>query len=191
MKNRYCMIFNTHSGLRDKHAFLSPSNYHWLNYDDQKLEARFHTVVAARRGTDLHALAHEAIRLNVKLSRGNQALSTYVNDAIGYKMTCEQILYFSDNCFGTTDTISFRRNKLRIHDLKTGITATSEKQLEVYAALFCLEYGIDPFGIEIELRIYQRDDIRIFEPIPEAIVYIMEKIVDFDQQIELIKEANW
>lgn len=185
------MIFNTHSGLRDKHAFLSPSNYHWLNYDDQKLEARFHTVVAARRGTDLHALAHEAIRLNVKLSRGNQALSTYVNDAIGYKMTCEQILYFSDNCFGTTDTISFRRNKLRIHDLKTGITATSEKQLEVYAALFCLEYGIDPFGIEIELRIYQRDDIRIFEPIPEAIVYIMEKIVDFDQQIELIKEANW
>lgn len=184
------MIFNLHSGLRDKHAFLSPSNYHWLNYTDQKLEARFFSVMAARRGSDIHALAHEAIRLGIKLSKSNQALSTYVNDAIGYRMACEQILYFSDNCFGTADTISFRRNKLRIHDLKTGIIASSEKQLEVYAAIFCLEYGIVPFDIETELRIYQRDEIRIFETPPEAIVNIMEKIVDFDQQVEKIKEAR-
>lgn len=185
------MFFNQHPALAGKHAFLSPSNYSWLNYNDQKLEARFHTVMAARRGSDIHALAHEAIRLNIKLSKGNQALSTYVNDAIGYKMSCEQTLYFSDNCFGTADTISFRRNKLRIHDLKTGITATSEKQLEVYSALFCLEYGISPFDIEIELRIYQRDEIRVFEPTPELIASIIEKIVDFDQQIEAIKEARF
>jgi hypothetical protein len=185
------MLFNQHSGLTGKHAFLSPSNYHWLNYNDQKLEARFHTVMAARRGSDIHALAHEAIRLNIKLSRSNQSLSTYVNDAIGYRMACEQPLYFSDNCFGTADTISFRRNKLRIHDLKTGITATSIKQLEVYAALFCLEYGYSPFDIEIELRIYQRDEIQVVEPIPEAIAGIMETIIDFNQQIERIKEANW
>lgn len=184
------MIFNTHSHLEGKHAFLSPSNYHWLNYNDQKLEARYHSVMAARRGSDLHELAHNAIRLNVKLSRGNQALSTYVNDAISYKMNCEQGLYYSDNCFGTADTISFRRNKLRIHDLKTGISATSEKQLEVYAALFCLEYAVDPFSIEVELRIYQRDEIRIFEPLPELIVNIMETIIYFDQQIDLIKEAT-
>jgi hypothetical protein len=185
------MIFNQHPNLRDRHAFLSPSNYHWLNYDDQKLEARFHTVMAARRGSDIHALAHEAIRLGIKLSRANQALSTYVNDAISYKMNCEQMLYYSDNCFGTADTISFRRDKLRIHDLKTGVIATSEKQLEVYAALFCLEYGISPFEIEIELRIYQRDEIRIFEPTPEFIMEIMDKIIQFDQQIETIKEARW
>lgn len=185
------MIFNQHSGLVGKHAFLSPSSYSWLNYDEQKLEARFHTVMAARRGSDIHALAHEAIRLGIKLSRANQALSTYVNDAIGYKMRCEQMLYYSDNCFGTADTVSFRRGKLRIHDLKTGITATSAKQLEVYAALFCLEYGFNPFDIEIELRIYQRDDIRIFEPTPEMIVEIMDKIVEFNQQIEAIKEARW
>lgn len=185
------MIFNRHLELHGKHAFLSPSSYHWLNYDEQKLEARFHTVVAARRGTDIHALAHESIRLGVKLSKSNQALSTYVNDAIGYKMTCEQSLYFSDNCFGTADTICFRRNKLRIHDLKTGIIASSEKQLEVYAALFCLEYEVNPFEIEIELRIYQRDEIRVFEPLPETILFIMDKIVDFDQQIESIKEARW
>ncbi len=184
------MIFNQHPQLIGKHAFLSPSSYSWLNYDDHKLEARFHTVMAARRGTDIHALAHEAIRLGIKLSRSNQALSTYVNDAIGYKMITEQTLYYSENCFGTADTISFRRNKLRIHDLKTGITATSEKQLEVYAALFCLEYNASPFDIEIELRIYQRDEIRIFDSIPEAILEIMEKIIEFDQQIEAIKEAR-
>ncbi len=185
------MIFNSHSGLVGKHAFLSPSTYSWLNYDDQKLEARFYAVMAARRGSDIHDFAHEAIRLGLKLSRSNKALSTYVNDAIGYKMRCEQTLYYSDNCFGTADTICFRRNKLRIHDLKTGITSTSVKQLEIYAALFCLEYQEDPFNIEIELRIYQRDDIRVFEPEPEAIAYIMEKIIDFDQQIESIKEARW
>lgn len=185
------MIFNTHSGLTGKHAFLSPSQYHWLNYDEIKLEARFHSMMAARRGSDLHALAHEAIRLGVKLAKSNQALSTYVNDAIMYKMSCEQMLFYSQNCFGTADTISFRRNRLRIHDLKTGLTNTSEKQLEVYAALFCLEYGFSPFEIEIELRIYQRDEIRRYEPFPEAIANIMEKIQDFDQYIESIREANW
>jgi hypothetical protein len=185
------MIFNSHLGLAGKHAFLSPSTYSWLNYDDQKLEARFHAAMAARRGSDIHAFAHEAIRLGLKLSRANQALSTYVNDAIGYKMRCEQTLYYSDNCFGTADTICFRRGKLRIHDLKTGITATSVKQLEIYAALFCLEYEVSPFDIEIELRIYQRDEIRVFEPEPEAIEYIMQKIVEFDQQIESIKEGRW
>lgn len=185
------MIFNQHSELSGKHAFLSPSNYHWLNYNEQKLEARYYSVMAARRGTDLHALAHDAIRLGVKLARSNQALSTYVNDAIGYKMNCEQPLYYSDNCFGTADTLSFRRNKLRIHDLKTGVSPTSEKQLEVYAALFCLEYGIDPFTIDIELRIYQRSEIQVFEPFPETILNIMDKIIEFDQQIEMIKEARW
>jgi hypothetical protein len=184
------MIFNAHSDLLGKHAFLSPSNYHWLNYSDVKLEARFIAAMAARRGSDLHNLAHEAIRLGVKLSKTNQALSTYVNDAIGYKMSCEQPLYFSDNCFGTADTICFRRNKLRVHDLKTGITPTSEHQLEVYAALFCLEYSIDPLEIEIELRIYQRDSIKVFEPFGETIQEIMDKIVEFDQQIENFKSSD-
>lgn len=181
------MIFNRHSELRDRHAFLSPSNYHWLNYDDQKLEARYVATMAARRGSDLHDLAHAAIRLGVKLSKSNKSLATYVNDAIGFKMDCEQSLFYSDNCFGTADTISFRRNKLRIHDLKTGISPTSVHQLEVYAALFCLEYCIDPYGIEIELRIYQREDINVFQTDPALIEVIMEKIVLFDQQIELIK----
>lgn len=183
------MIFNSHSELRGKHAFLSPSNNSWLNYDAQKLEARYYTVMAAQRGTDLHALAHESIRLGIKLSSGNKAMARYVTDAIDYKMTCEQPLFYSDHCFGTADTICFKRNKLRIHDLKTGITATNEKQLEVYAALFCLEYDVDPFTIDIELRVYQREEVRVYDPTPERIADIMEKIVVFNQYIEQIKEA--
>jgi hypothetical protein len=154
------------------------------------LEARFVASMAARRGTDLHNLAHEAIRLGVKLSKTNRALSTYVNDAIGFKMNCEQPLFYSVNCFGTADTISFRRGKLRIHDLKTGATRTSEHQLEVYAALFCLEYSISPFDIDIELRIYQRDEIKIFEPFAETISEIMDKIIQFDLQIEQMKASD-
>jgi hypothetical protein len=184
------MIFNAHSDLYGHHAFLSPSSYHWINYTDQKLEARFLAATAARRGSDLHELAHEAIRLGVKLSRVNRSLATYVNDAIGYKMECDQILYYSNNCYGTADTICFRRNKLRIHDLKTGIVQTSEHQLEIYAALFCLEYSIDPFEIEIELRIYQRDEIRVFESYPETIMEIMNTIINFDKQIEAIKASD-
>lgn len=184
------MIFNQHLGLQGKHAFLSPSSYHWLNYDDQKLEARYYSHKASQRGTDLHAYAHEAIRLGMKQSRTHQALAAYVNDAIGFHMVCELPLYYSDNCFGTADTISFRRNKLRIHDLKTGITATSMKQLYVYAAIFCLEYGINPFDIEIALRIYQREDIREDLPDPNDIAAIMEKIVYADSLIESLKEAS-
>ncbi|MET0785778.1 MAG: hypothetical protein ABWY25_03655 [Paenisporosarcina sp.] len=184
------MIFNSHSELLGRHAFLSPSNYHWLNYTDQKLETRFIAAMAARRGTDLHNLAHDAIRLNVKLARSNRALSTYVNDGINYKMTCEQTLFYSENCFGMADTICFRRNKLRVHDLKTGVSPSSEHQLEVYAALFCLEYGVSPFDIEIELRIYQREEIRVFEPYPDTIMQIMNKIIEFDQRIEEMKASG-
>ena len=184
------MRFNQHLELKDKHAFLSPSNYHWINYDPQKLEARYTASQSARRGTDLHKLAHEAIRLGVKLARSNQALSTYVNDAIGYKMSSEQPLYYSEHCFGTADAISFRRGKLRIHDLKTGIGKTSEKQLEVYAAIFCLEYDVDPFDIEFELRIYQREEIRVFEPPSEVIAHIMRVIVEHDLFLEEIRRQQ-
>lgn len=107
----------------------------------------------------------------------------YVNDAIGYRMNAEQPLYYSDNCFGTADAVSFRRNKLRVHDLKTGVTPTSEHQLEVYASLFCLEYRFKPMDIEIEMRIYQNDEARIYLADPNDITHIMDKIVMFDKRI--------
>lgn len=114
----------------------------------------------------------------------------YVNDAIGYKMSVEQPLYYSDNCFGTADAISFRRNTLRIHDLKTGITKASMKQLEAYAAIFCLEYAIDPRDIKIELRIYQNKNVEIHDPDPEVILFIMDRIVELDAKIEMLKREG-
>lgn len=184
------MRFNRHSDLKGKHAFLSPSTYSWLNYDDQKLEARFIAATASRKGQDLHDLAHKAINLRVTLADENQALTEYVNDAVAFGMVSEQPLFYSDNCFGTADSIGLTDGILRIHDLKTGITVAGEKQLEIYAALFCLEYSVDPYVIKFELRIYQRDEIRIFEPSSERIEFIMDKIVDSDHKLEAWKEAN-
>lgn len=184
------MIFNSHSRLEGKHAFLSPSQHSWTNYDEIKLTNRYFASRAARRGSELHELASRAITLGIKLKASEGALAAYVNDAIDYKMRAEQALFYSDNCFGTADAISFRRKKLRIHDLKTGITHTKERQLEVYAALFCLEYEISPYDIDIELRIYQGEDIRKFAPHPDLIMDLMNRIIYFDQLIEDIKASN-
>jgi len=124
------------------------------------------------------------------MPKTKKTLNMYVNDALGFKMESEVCLYYSENCFGHADTICFRNNFLRIHDLKTGITHASHEQLEVYASLFCLEYGIDPYSIDIELRLYQSDEIRVFEPHPDTIANIMDKIVKFDIAIEALKEAS-
>lgn len=181
------MLFNKHSELSGRHAFLSASKYHWINYTEDKVDRMYIAALAAQRGTELHVFAHEAIRLGIKLPRTQKTLNLYVNDAIGYRLIPEQVLYYSDNSFGTADTISFRRNILRIHDLKTGVTPTSEHQLEVYAAFFCLEYRMKPFDIEIELRIYQNDEVRIYEADPDVIFHIMDKIITFDKRINAIR----
>ena len=114
----------------------------------------------------------------------------YVNDAIGFKMTPEQILYYSDNCFGTADAILFRNNFLRIHDLKTGKILAHMEQLEIYAALFCLEYRVKPGDIEMELRIYQNNEILYHNPMAEDIAPIMDRIITFDKVIKKIKEQE-
>lgn len=184
------VIFNRHFDLEGRHAFLSASKYSWINYDEEKLDKVYAASQAARRGDELHELAHRLIRLGVKLPGKTQTLNLYVNDAINYGMTPEQPLYYSENCFGTADAVSFRRNQLRIHDLKTGSTITSEHQLEVYAALFCLEYKFRPFDIRTELRIYQSDEVRIYDADPDAIFHIMDKIVSFDKRINAIRQEG-
>lgn len=182
------MRFTDHLNLVGKHAFLSPSSYHWINYDFEHLDNRFVTSMAAQRGIELHAFAHEAIRLGIKLPKTRTTLNLYVNDAIGFRMTPEQPLFYSENCFGTADCISFRRNVLRIHDLKTGEIPAHVEQLEVYAALFCLEYKFRPSDIKIELRIYQHDDCNEYDTDVNAIFHIMDKIVSFDKRIRELKE---
>lgn len=181
------MLFNKHLNLTGQHAFLSASKYHWINYDEDKLDRVFKARLASQRGTDLHNFALEAIRLGIKLPKTPKTMHLYVNDCIGYRMTPEQILYYSENAFGTADAVSFRKNKLRIFDLKTGLSPCSVHQLEVYAALFCLEYRFKPFEIEIELRIYQNDEVQIYEADPDVITHIMDKIVMFDKRITALR----
>lgn len=182
------MNFNQHYRLKGLHAFLGASNYHWVNYSDEKLRLSYNNDMAKKRGTELHDLAEKLIKLKVKLPRSQKTLNHYVNDAIGFNMVPEQILYYSDNCFGTADTISFKKNVLRIHDLKTGIFPTSMLQLRIYAALFCLEYGYSPNDLDkIILRTYQNDDVSEEIAEPTDILYVMEKIKNFDKIINDIK----
>ena len=182
------MKFNAHSNLQGQHAFLSASSYHWLNYDLDKLTDRYLRHLAVQRGTDLHDLACSHIRLGVKMPKTKRTLDMYVNDALLYHMKPEVVLYYSNNCFGTADAISFKDGFLRIHDLKTGETDTSFHQLEIYAALFCLEYRYKPEELTgIELRIYQNNEVRIAEPSPDDIQKVMDTIILFDKQIESLK----
>jgi hypothetical protein len=146
--------------------------------------------MAAKRGVELHDLAHRLITLGQYLPEVKKTLNMYVNAAMEYGMASEQLLYYSDNCFGTADSIGFRDGLLRIHDLKTGESPTSEKQLFVYAALYCLEYGVSPFDINFELRIYQNNEVAIFYPDPEEIERIMNKIVEFNELIEALKQED-
>ena len=181
------MNFNKHSNLEGQHAFLGASKYHWINYSDSKIVEAYNNYMAAQKGTELHEFAKKCIELGIRLPKTRQTLNMYVNDAIGFKMTPEQILYYFDNCFGTADTIAFRNRFLRIHDLKTGVTKTHMEQLRIYAALFCLEYNIKPSDIDIELRIYQNDEILIDNPSAEEIVRIMDKIITSDKIITKIR----
>lgn len=183
------MLFKQHSMLVGQHAFLSASNYHWTNYDPDKLRSVYLNSQAAKRGTQLHELAHQCINLGVRLPRGGKTLNQYVNDGIGFRMATEQVLFYSGNCFGTADTICFSEVKklLRIHDLKTGQIPGNMRQPEIYTALFCLEYGFKPGEIEIELRIYQNDEVLVENPAVDDIAHIMSKIVQFDSYIEKLK----
>lgn len=184
------MNFARHSNLEGRHAFLSPSGYHWLNYSEDKLVEVYSNMLAKEQGTKMHELAAQLISMGIKLPKSENTLNMYVNDAIGFKMTPEQPLYFSDNCFGTADAISFRKGFLRIHDLKTGKTEAHMEQLYIYAALFCLEYDVKPSDIEIETRIYQYNKIFIANPNVDIIVPVMDKIKTCDNILNRLREEE-
>lgn len=181
------MIFNKHFNLEGQHAFLSASKHYWVNYDEQKVIDNYSSHLAAQKGTELHEFAAQCIRLGQKLPKSQKTINMYVNDAIGFRMTVEQVLYYSDNCFGTADAICFRNGMLRIHDYKSGVIPGKIEQLEIYASLFCLEYKTKPSDIDIELRIYQSDEILHFKPTAEDIVPIIDKIITFDKLINKIR----
>lgn len=187
------MQFNTHRNLEGLHAPFSASQSHWLRYDDDKAIEIYLNKKAAARGTRLHAWAAETISLGIKQPKTKSTLSAYVNDAIGFKMSTEVVLYYSERFFGTADAICFRHNTLRIHDLKTGKVGKIEdhiEQLEVYAALFCLEYKIKPSEIKMELRVYKNDEVLVHNPTAEDIVPVMDRIVHLNKILEEIDEED-
>lgn len=182
------MNFVRHSNLNGLHAPFSPSQSSWLRYDDDRAMEVFLNKKAAEMGTRLHAWAKETIDLGIKQPKSKKTLYAYVNDAIGFKMSTEVVLFYSERFFGTADSISFRDNFLRIHDLKTGKIKADMEQLEIYAALFCLEYKVKPESIGMELRLYQNDEVIYHNPTPEDIHAIMDKIVHLDQVIQTLEE---
>lgn len=186
------MRFRKHSHLEGQHALLSPSVYHWINYDDEKLAYRYKALRAAIEGIEQHRYAAIAIEEREFQDDETTTLGMYINQCIQFRMSPETVLYFSPNAFGTVDAIAYRYRRLRISDLKTGVTRSSEHQLEVYAALFCLEYEVDPFSMRaIELRIYQDGRCRVYDGDPYFIKAIMDKIIRFDAIInELRKEES-
>ncbi len=209
------MNFNDHSKYKDQHAFLSPSKYSWLNYDVDQLYSRYKSQYAAPIGTALHAIASNHIRLGFKLTKRDERavlyelllkgfprdvvdikgeftnIANFVNDAIGFGMTSEQPLLYSENCFGTADAISFEHDLLRIHDYKSGQIPANMEQLDIYSALFCLEYKKNPNEIQIEERIYQFGEIAVSIPPAELIFSIMEKIIAYDNLIEKFKKEGF
>lgn len=207
------MIFNDHYKLEGKHAFLGASKYQWLNYDDETLNARYISQFSQQIGTIIHAYAADLIKHRIRLHKSDRVaiqtelvrhgipdyafdvnhilenLVPYVNDGISFKMEPEQVLYYSDICFGTADTIQYyeKTKKLRIHDLKTGSIPAHWEQLEIYAALFFLEYGkrldIRPGEVETELRIYQNGETNIFKPETNELVPFIDAVVTANKHI--------
>ena len=204
------MIFNKHLELEGRHAILSPSKPYWLNYDDEALEKSYIASYATDIGTLVHEYAGDRITFRMPIDPDNEEAKNgllihllkggipfrvidldrifynmvpYVNDGIGYKMSSEVKLKYSDLCFGTADAIGVRRNQLRIHDLKTGTAPAHMDQLLVYAALFFHEYKRDyrPSTMKTELRIYQNQDIITHQPTEEEIRAAMDKIVHDDK----------
>jgi hypothetical protein len=207
------MNFAKHSELRGKHSRFAPSQPYWLNYTEEDLYDKYISGYATDIGTAMHDLAETLITNRVKLNKADKKIvlvhllkygipnvaididrlysnfATYVNDAIGYCLTPEQPLFYSENCFGTADAISFRDKFLRIHDYKSGTTPAKMEQLLVYAALFCLEYDVKPGTIETELRIYQNDEIIYHNATAEDILPIMDTIVHHDKIIRNLHEG--
>jgi len=230
------MIWNDHfrDVPEGAHALLGASQYTWIRYSSpEQLKARMISHYAQQVGTVLHNFAKDRIKYRIKVSKTDikelklellrnyipvfvvdseierifPTFQMYVNDAIGFRMRPEQPLFYSENCFGTADAISFDEKKkvLRVHDLKTGVGPVKLDQLLIYASLFCLEYNIKPGDLIFELRIYQalvtKDDdpqpgvpyvnVITGNPTAEDVLPIMNLIIENDKYIDRLKEDTY
>ena len=174
------MSLKKNTRIIGQHALLSPSNYHWLDYEEDRLRQWYFNKQQAARGDKLHAYAQQAIELGVRQADNGTTLSMYINDCIGFRMEAEVPLMYSEVCFGTADACGLRVERgqltLRISDLKTGITPAEMKQLLIYAALFCFDFDFDPRKLRFILRIYQNDAIEELLPEASDIMLVMSRV---------------
>lgn len=172
------------------HAFLSASAHAWFNYDDEKLVKVYMSKLAASRGTALHALACNLIKLKVKLPESKRTLNMYVNDCIKEGLRPEEKLYYSKFAYGTADAISYDRGVLKVSDLKTGKTKVSFLQLMIYASLFILCYPEIPLKKvkRIILRIYQNDEVEVKEIEIDELLPVIDKIKRYSKILEELEE---
>ena len=123
-------------------------------------------------------------------------LMTYTNDAIGFRMDTEVPVSYSATplaefksrgklppIFGHADALKFSKNKLMIFDLKTGLSPVHIEQLLTYASLYCLQEKLKPGCIDIELRIYQNNEVSVTIPEADDILPIMDRIVAYDKML--------
>ena len=210
------MKWNDHKDFEGKHAFLGASQWRWLTWNDTTLTERFYNQYSQLIGTVVHELAKDCISSGMKLHKSDKHLIEmymyknfipkfaydsdyiltnlipFVNDAIGYHMRSEVVLFYSVNAFGTTDAISYNEKEqiLRIHDYKNGTTPSHIEQLMIYAAYFCLEYSIAPTSLQhIYLRIYQNCEFVEVEPDPMQIEKIMKLAKERDLHLQDLKGA--
>lgn len=202
------MIWHDHSRLVGTHAFLSASQPSWRNKNaDELIEAKKNSY-SQQIGTLLHVYAADCIKYGEKLRKTDQrgikfdlirkgipeyaidmnriypTFMSYVNDAVGYGLKPEMILYYSNECYGTADAIDMDGKLLRIHDLKTGVKSAKMEQLMIYAGLFYLEYGVNPGSVPAELRIYQMDEVLVYEPEIDEIREVMDDIEEKDRVLK-------
>lgn len=182
------MDWKPYSHLSNTHAFLSASRHHWINYEEDKLVSSFMNYQRVAMGTKIHKFAEDAIKLGVRLPDTTATLHAFVNDAIGYNLSPEVVLYYSPYAYGTADAIGYDAGVLRIHDLKTGVTPGSIDQLMVYAAYFLLDYKEKPNSIW--LRIYQNDEIVEYDPSIQEVQDISDKIVAFDKILTALEHQQ-
>lgn len=206
------MRWNDHSRLAGTHAYLSASKPTWLNKTEDELIEGKRNSYAQQIGTLIHAYAADCVKYREKLKKSGASaikldllrngipeyaidiqrvyptVMSYVNDAIGFGLDPEVILYYSNECYGTADAINLDGKILRIHDLKTGVSPVKMEQLLVYASLFYLEYGQKPKHIPAELRIYQMGEIIVHEPEPEEIEAIMQRIIYQDKVLQSLRQ---
>ena len=184
------------------HALFAPSQPSWLRYENEdQIISRLKSYYAQAIGTLVHEKAKSCIERRKKLNKNSSILlelyllenkipeaiidiqdlypnfMLYVNDCISMKMLPEQKLAYSEYCFGTADAVSFKKNLLRINDLKTGKLQAKMDQLKSYAGLFCLQNDIKPSAIKTELRIYQFGEANLYSPSAEELQDVMDRIV--------------